>query len=200
LFVGVKAHRLFVALWIALTGIIAAGQGRSTPPTDDGRGETSQERSAPVTREQVRAVLNPDEPDYGSAARLGPGALPYLEEMTAGADASLAAKAVYAASLIRDRRSAAVVRSGSANRRAEVRVASAAAAGNLTREAGTDILTDLLGDSDSGVRETALKTIKPAITGSAPPASALTRVRNMAATDPQAYIRDLARQILNQVR
>jgi len=34
-----------------------------------------------VTMAQVRAVLDPDEPDYGQAAKLGPQALAHLEKL-----------------------------------------------------------------------------------------------------------------------
>jgi len=189
-----------VALCIVLAGAIAAGQGQPTPGTDDGRSGSNQSRQATVIRAQVHAVLDPDEPDYARAARLGPDALPYLAELVTGPGTGLAAKAVYAASLIRDRRSTAIVRSASASRHPEVRVAAAAAAGNLTGSGGIGILNDLLIDSDSGVRETALKTIKPVITGPAPPSSVLARVRNMAAGDPQPHIRELARETLMNLK
>lgn len=193
-------RHLSIGVCIALAGAVAAGQGQPAPRTDDGgRSGSNQSRPATVTREQVRAVLDPDEPDYPRAARLGPNALPYLAELVTGPDTGLAAKAVYAASLIRDRRSSAVVRSGSASRHPEVRVAAASAAGNLTGSGGIDILNDLLIDSDSGVRETALKSIKPVINGPAPPSSAVARVRNMAARDPQPHIRELARETLLNV-
>jgi hypothetical protein len=38
----------------------------------------------PVTMEQVRAFLDPEEPDYQQAAQLGPEALPHLEELGEG--------------------------------------------------------------------------------------------------------------------
>jgi HEAT repeats len=192
-------RHLGIGVCIALAGAVAAGQDQPAPRTDGGRSGSNQSRPATVTRAQVRAVLDPDEPDYPRAARLGPNALPYLAELVTGPDTGLAAKAVYAASLIRDRRSSAVVRSGSASRHPEVRVAAASAAGNLTGSGGIDILNDLLIDSDSGVRETALKSIKPVINGPAPPSSAVVRVRNMAARDPQPHIRDLARETLLNV-
>jgi hypothetical protein len=47
------------------------------------------------TFKQVIEVLNPDEPDYGSAATLGPEALPHLETIIEGDDPALAFKAAH---------------------------------------------------------------------------------------------------------
>ena len=44
--------------------------------------------------------MDPDEPDYAAAARLGEEAVPHLERLVRGDDAMLASKATYAASLI----------------------------------------------------------------------------------------------------
>jgi hypothetical protein len=51
-----------------------------------------------VDMEQVRAALNPDEPDYSKASKqLGADALPHLEKIIGGSEISLAAKAAYLA-------------------------------------------------------------------------------------------------------
>ena len=49
------------------------------------RSLTSAEKNTPVTLEQVRAALDPDEPNYASAGQLGGGALPHLHTVRAGA-------------------------------------------------------------------------------------------------------------------
>ena len=53
-----------------------------------------------VSMDDVRKVLDPDEPDYAAAARLGEEALAHLERLARGDDPMLASKAAYAASLI----------------------------------------------------------------------------------------------------
>jgi hypothetical protein len=63
-----------------------------------------------ITIEQVLDQLLPDEPDYGGAAeRLGPEALPHLENLVRGEDPLMASKAAYLASLIKDDRATIVL-------------------------------------------------------------------------------------------
>ena len=81
-----------------------------------------------VTMVQVRAALDPEEPDYEQAAQLGPEAIPHLEELVGETDALLASKAAYTASLIEDPRSADILRKAAASDRAEVRAAAAGGA------------------------------------------------------------------------
>ena len=64
-----------------------------------------------VTMAEVRAALDPDEPDYVQAATLGPPALHHLDALIRDADALTAAKAVYLTALIQDERSARIVES-----------------------------------------------------------------------------------------
>lgn len=79
-----------------------------------------------VTMEQVRQVLEPEEPDYAAAARLGPGSLPHLRELAEGADPMLASKAVYAASLLDGDQGGAVVAGAARSADPVLRVAAAA--------------------------------------------------------------------------
>ena len=64
-----------------------------------------------VTMEDVLAVLNPYEPDYESASKLGPEALPHLETIVKKEGVLLASKAAYMASFIQDSRSLTVLAS-----------------------------------------------------------------------------------------
>ena len=50
-----------------------------------------------VTYEDIRAALDPDEPDYERAATLGADAAPHLSRLVRGDDLMLAAKAAYLA-------------------------------------------------------------------------------------------------------
>ena len=62
----------------------------------------------PVTMQQVRLILDSEEPDYGLGAQLGAEALPHLETLVRSGNPMLASKAVYLASLIPEPRSAAL--------------------------------------------------------------------------------------------
>ena len=62
-----------------------------------------------VTVEQVLAVLYPDEPNYEAASRLGPEALPFLEQLVRGNNLELRTKATSLASVIQDSRSVSVL-------------------------------------------------------------------------------------------
>lgn len=109
----------------------------------------------PVTMDDVRAVLDPEEPDYGAAALLGEEALPHLESLVAGGDPMLASKATYAASLIGGAQAVAAVQEAAQSGDPVVRVAAAAAAANLDAAAASEVLTPLVSDADPGVRKVA---------------------------------------------
>src|SRR5437867_4118299 len=102
----------------------------------------------PVTLEQVRAALDPEEPDYPKAARiLGPEALPHLERLIASDHPMLASKAAYLAGLIGTERSAEVLRRAARSGDVRVRIAAAAAAGNLPPASASDVLLNLVDDA-----------------------------------------------------
>ena len=108
-----------------------------------------------VTMKDVRAVLDPEEPDYSEVAKLGPDALPHLEALVASGDTMLASKATYAASLIRDAKSAEIVATAARSDDPPVRVAAAAAASNLPASGASSVLVELVRDPDPGVRKVA---------------------------------------------
>ncbi len=113
-----------------------------------------------VTKQQVIDMLNPDEPNYPEAAKLGPDALPHLDTLVKTADPLLASKATYLASLIQDEQSIDVLKAAAQSNHPEVRVAAAAGARNLSVTETKDILFKLLADEDIGVREEAMNTLK----------------------------------------
>jgi hypothetical protein len=108
-----------------------------------------------VTMQKVRSVLDPEEPDYARAAELGPDALPHLEALVNSGDSMLASKATYAASLIKDDRSEAIVRTAAGSADAAVRVAAASAARNIPASGSSTVLMELVADPDPGVRKVA---------------------------------------------
>jgi HEAT repeat protein len=105
---------------------------------------------------KVRAALEPDEPNYSAAAAdLGADALPHLQTLIHGDDLNLASKAVYLASLIPDEGAPALVRAAAQLDDPVMRVAAAAAARNLESDTASELLVDLVGDDDPGVRKVA---------------------------------------------
>ena len=105
----------------------------------------------------VRKVLDPDEPDYAAAAKLGKEAVPHLDQLVRGDDVMLASKAAYAASLIQGGAKTVATAAGSKN--PVVRVAAAAAARNLPLEQARQVLSQLSDDEDAGIRKVARKSL-----------------------------------------
>lgn len=114
----------------------------------------------PVTMKQVRACLDPEEPNYPESAKLGAEAVPHLKKLVAGADAMLASKAAYLASLIPVESSLEVLENAARHGDATVRVAAAAAMSNVPGDLGSDVLAPLVGDADVGVRKVALASVR----------------------------------------
>jgi hypothetical protein len=112
-----------------------------------------------ITMKDVRAALDPDEPKYAEAAKLGSGALTHLEALVSAGDPMLASKATYLASLIRDARSAAIVEKAARSENPAVRVAAATAASNLPAAGAAAVLLELVSDADPGVRKVARRSV-----------------------------------------
>lgn len=148
----------------------------------------------PVTMQQVRAALDPEEPDYLQAAQLGSDALPHIENLLKEADPMLASKAAYLASLIPDNRSVIVLKEASQSTYPAVRVAAAAGARNLASLAASDILLGLLDDQDVGVRKVALKS---APVDATPALRA--KIQKLTTTDPENFVRDLSSQVFDRL-
>lgn len=149
----------------------------------------------PVTMEQVRAVLDPDEPNYQQARRLGPEALPHLREIVAAGEPMLASKATYLASLVDDEGSADIISQAAQSPDAVLRVAAAGAARNLPPQEASDILIQLVADDDVGVRKVALTSASPAAT-----AELQERIQQASQNDAAPKIRELAAQTLERMR
>ncbi|GGI48128.1 hypothetical protein BCL57_002808 [Agromyces flavus] len=108
-----------------------------------------------VTMKQVRAALDPEEPDYTEVVQLGPGALKHLQALIASDEPMIASKAAYAAGLFTGDEAREVVRSAAASDDPIVRVAAAASAANLPEEDASVVLAELVADPDEGVRKVA---------------------------------------------
>lgn len=144
-----------------------------------------------ITLEQVRAALEPEEPNYERAARFGPEALPHLQTLIRTGDAMLASKAAYLAGVIRDEGSAEVLKEAARSEHPTVRVAAAAAARHLNVAASSEVLQALLSDGDTGVRKVALQSIPPGASE-----GLLKKVKELTSSDPEPTLRTLSGNIL----
>lgn len=150
----------------------------------------------PVTLDDVRAALMPDEPSYGrAAAELGAEALPHLRSLIEGDDLGLAAKATSLATLIPDERSVDVLARAVESEHQVVRIAVAAAVWRLDRFEIGPLLVPLLRDPEPSVR---LNAVKSAIREPTDPrvAEALDAIR---LRDPVPVIRDTAADALRRI-
>ena len=106
-----------------------------------------------ITLEQVRRQLEPDEPNYGEAARMGVEALPHLLVLVRGSDAMLASKAAYLAGIIDADLSVDVLVAAAESSIPEVRIASAAAVRHLKRVSSGEVIRRLEKLSDPGIQK-----------------------------------------------
>lgn len=117
-----------------------------------------------VDMEQVRAALEPEEPDYPRAAKtLGADALPHLEKIITGDQTGLAAKAAYLAGVIGTDKCLPAMEKAAASGQAVVRIAAAAAARHLPDEYRDSLVLQLVDDGDAGVQKVALNSAPAAM-------------------------------------
>jgi HEAT repeat protein len=148
-----------------------------------------------LTLEAVLEELEADEPDYKAlAARFGAEALGFLEQLARGPDPAIAPKAVYLAALIPDPGAVKILERAARSQDRRWRVAAAAAAADLSAADANGIVGLLIGDTDPGVRRTAI------ISTPLQPSAAVERaLRTAAATDDVPYVRNKARDVLARV-
>ena len=146
-----------------------------------------------VTREQVLAQLYPDEPDYEGAAQLGPEALPHLMQLIEEGDPDLASKATSLASVIDAAESIEAVDKAARSPDPVIRVAAAAALGNLS-EMPDPLAQGMLNDEDVGVRKLALRSLERQ-----QPAGFKQKAQQMAANDPNPVLREHAARVAEEL-
>ncbi len=144
-----------------------------------------------LTFEQVRATLEPEEPDYQKAAKLGPDALPHLENLIVGEHPLLASKAAYLAGMIGTDRAAPALDRAVRSSDVRVRIAVAAAAQHLPTETASDLLVALIDDADVGVQKVALRSVP-----NAPSATLRARLEGLSAGKADTLARNMSREIL----
>jgi HEAT repeat protein len=143
-----------------------------------------------VASEQVRAVLDRDEPDYDeAAATLGPEALPILQRFVEGGDPNLASKAAYLAGRIGDAKAAPILELAASSPDPVVRAAAASGARHLGAEAEPVLLT-LIDDDNPAVRKVALRAV-PA----SPSPNLLAKLKVLREVEPEPMVREIAAEI-----
>jgi hypothetical protein len=148
----------------------------------------------PVTRDQVVKFLNVDEPDYPSAARLGSGAVPYLQELARGPDPGLGVKAVYLASLIQGVGAADIIAEAAGRDDPLYRVVAAASLSRLPPDRLADLAPQLLADPEVGVR----RQVVAGLTDSGN-RLLLLRLQELAASLPQGAHKDDVDQAISKI-
>lgn len=148
-----------------------------------------------VTMDQVRAALDPEEPQYEeAAARLGADALPHLDQLVGGSDPGLASKAASLAGMIAGERAVAVLEKAAAASDPRVRVAAAGGARNLPDQAASRVLARLVTDRDVGVQKVALRS-----TPRRPTPQLRQNIERLGTTAENPGIRDLSKETLRKM-
>ena len=144
-----------------------------------------------ITMKDVRAWLDPDEPNYAGAKSLGPAALPFLLELVRGGDLGLGSKATYLASLIASDKSVEVIEAAAGTNEPILRVAAASGLHNLKPAHAERVLNTLKADSDPGVRKVMVKSASQVST---PGIAAV--LRQIARSDPEPFVRTTTAALL----
>jgi hypothetical protein len=149
-----------------------------------------------ATLDEVRKELDKDELDYPELAHnLGAAVLPHLKALVAEDEPRIAPKAAYLAGIISTEASHEVVALAAQSRHDVVRVAAAAAAPALPAAQGASVTSQLLDDSDAGVR---IRAMKSAATINSP--ALATRLKTMSEQDHDPHVRGLAASTYQQMR
>jgi HEAT repeat protein len=149
----------------------------------------------PIALDQVRRLLDPDEPDYAAAARLGPELLPHLKALVDSGNVHYGSKAAFLASLIDHDQAVEILRRAAKSPSPLVRAAAAGGTRSMTRPTAAGVLLALLEDRDAGVRKLAIESSairnNPAL---------LAKIGHLSQNDPAPTIRLLAARALSDAR
>ena len=149
-----------------------------------------------LSMEQLRALLDPDEPNYATMATLlAPDDVPGLAVLVNGTDPMLASKAAYAMTLIPDVAVLETVKAAARSPSPVVRIAFASGLRNLGEYDVDSVMLDLLDDEDAGVRKTATNTA-----GLLESPGLKAKLRSVAEEDPEPGIRAMAKRALGEPR
>ena len=144
---------------------------------------------------EVLAYLEPDEPNYPQAAKLGPDALPYLKEIIDKQDVMLASKAAYLVSLIKSEESLPILEYAALNKNPTIRVAVASGIRNISEKDANMLLDKFIEDKDVGVRKVTLKSVAKFKSN-----SIVSKVQKLLESDPEPSIRKLASDVIETMK
>ena len=148
-----------------------------------------------VAINQLRLLLDADEPDYPALARLGPSALPQLAQLAKDRSEYVAANAASLAGLIGGDGAMAAIESAARSRSPLVRTAAADALQRVQGPKVAGMIAALLNDRDKGVRKFAIKAAAASRN-----AALGAKIADMSRRDPQPHLRSLASQALSSTR
>ena len=146
----------------------------------------------PITLDEVRRMLDVDEPDYPRiATSVGPEVHAHLAALVGGADPMLASKAAYLAGLVPGPGATQVLEKAASHSEPRVRVAAAASLSRSAIPAAESLVLKLLADKDVGVRKLAVATA-----AARPSAGLRSRLEAMRTGDPEHHLRRAAGEAL----
>jgi HEAT repeat protein len=149
----------------------------------------------PTNMNEVLAYLEPDEPNYAQAAKLGPDALPYLKEIIDNQDVMLASKAAYLVSLIKSDESISILEYAELNKNPTIRVPVASGILNISEKDANILLDKFIEDKDVGVRKVTLKSVAKFKSN-----SIVSKVQKLLENDPEPSIRKLASYVIGAMK
>jgi HEAT repeat protein len=149
----------------------------------------------PTNMNEVLAYLEPDEPNYARAAKLGQDALPFLKEIIDKQDVMLASKAAYLVSLIKSDESISILEYAARKKDATIRVAVASGIRNISEKDANILLDKFIEDKDIGVRKVTLKSVAKFKS-----ISIISKVQKLLESDPEPSIRKLASNVIEAMK
>ncbi len=146
-----------------------------------------------VGAEQVKRLLDSEEPDYQEAAKLGVDALPHLDRLVHSGDPALASKAACLAGVIGHPAAIPILEAAASSPNASVRAAAAGGAKGVPSGLAEPLLMRLINDDRAGIRKVALRAVPDSASDE------LLRVVNARrSAEPQPGVRRLAGEVLNR--
>lgn len=149
----------------------------------------------PTTLDALKRQLSSIEIDRATYAELGPADVPLLVQLLDDPETWLAARAVFALSLIASDDALPALARAAADPRPQVRIAVAASAANLPAAAADPLLLQALSDRDTGVRKFAIRSVAPQHG-----AGVQAKLRDLEGTDEVPWLREAASARLAEVR
>lgn len=146
-----------------------------------------------VSAEQVKRLLDSEEPDYQEAAGLGVDALPHLERLVQSGDPALASKAACLAGIIGHPSAMPILELAASSPNASVRAAAASGAKGIPSGLAEPLLIRLINDDRAGIRKVALQAVPETASD-----ELLGVVNARRSAEPQPGVRQLASEVLNR--